>query len=71
MEEGIGDVREGIRCSECTRFNGVHSRTPVVVHGWSEVVTSEPMMGPRWSTIRALMHHYELARGVEGVLSEV
>ena len=54
-------MREGIRCSECTRFDGVHSRTSVV----------EPMMGPRGSAIRALMRHYKLARGVERVLGEV
>ena len=58
MKKGIWEVGEGIRCSECTHFDGVHPRTSVVVQGWTEVVTSEPMMGPRGSTIRALMRHY-------------
>ena len=57
VKERIGEVREGVRCAECTRFHGVHSRTPVVVRGGSEVKPSEPMMEPRGSTIRPLMHH--------------
>ena len=57
VEERIREVREGVRCAECTRFHGVHSRTPVVVHGRSEVKPTEPMMGPSGSTVGPLMHH--------------
>ena len=57
---------KGVRYAECTRFHGLHSRTPVVVQSRSEVETSEPMMGPCRSAIRALMHHYKLSRGVSG-----
>ena len=71
MEEGIGKMREGIRCSECTRFKGIHPRTPVVVQSRSEVKTSEPMMGPCWSAIGALMHHYKLSQGVNRVSRKI
>ena len=64
-------MREGIRCLKCTRFGGVHSRTPVVTQGRTEVVTSEPMMGPGWSAIGALMHHYELFRGMNRVSRKI
>ena len=67
MEERIWEVGEGVRCAECTRLHDVHPRTSVVVQSRSEVETSEPMMGPCRSAIRALMHHYKLSRGVNGV----
>ena len=67
VEERIWKVGEGVRCAECTRLHDVHPRTSVVVQSRSEVETSEPMMGPCRSAIRALMHHYKLSRGVNGV----
>ena len=46
-------------------------RTPVVVQSRSEIKFSELIMGPCWSSTRALMHHYELSRGLKGVDSKV
>ena len=71
MKEGIWEVGEGVRCAECTRFHGAHSRTPVVVQSRSEVEASEPMMGPCWSAIGALMHHYKLSREVNRVSRKI
>ena len=70
MEERVREVREGVRCAECTRFHGVHSRTPVVVHGRSEVKPTKPMMGPSESTVGPLMHHDQLAWGVDGMFGK-
>ena len=71
VKERIGEVREGARCAECTRFHGVHPRTPVVVHGRSEVKPTKPMMGPSGSTVGPLMHHDQLAWGVDGMFGKV
>ena len=57
MEERIWEVGKSVRCAECARLHGVHSRTPVVVHGRSEVEPTKPMMGPGGSTVGPLMHH--------------
>ena len=71
MEERIWEVGKSVRCAECTRFHGVHSRTPVVVHGRSEVEPTQPMMGPGGSTVGPLMHHDELTWRMDWMLSEV
>ena len=40
------------------------------VRGRSLGAHDGPMMGPCWSAIGALMHHYKLSRGVNGVSSK-
>ena len=58
MEEGIGKVGQGVRCSGGASLQDMDIVTAVVVEGGAKVVAAQTMGGPRGTGVWVLVYHH-------------
>ena len=58
MEQGVGEVVEGIAHTGSTRVYDVNRRAAVVLEGGAEIVATLAVGGPRGARVRGVVGYY-------------